>query len=459
MKKIIYLLLLLVVFVTLQVYSNNFYGEETIVVLLYLIITGFSISFKPDITNIFVPQNIAFIVFFARLYLIPCLAMFFGYNTLIGTSDYEISWIFKGYMISLVMYLAFIVGWDIKYVKMKDSIANDEIISESELNRKSIRIVSITFLVFGLISLILFFQDLDSYLLNIFSSHSQDIIEKEDSKLISLFANLAKFFLPISIFGFISLIDLENKSKLNQYILLIVFLIITIVFTLNTNRQSMVYPILALFAGFARHVKFKALPVIFVGIFALSYLFAFQNIRSSESFDFTDSMEETEDLISDIQVYAGGAHMIAPIFKSNDIKHTIFYSFFESVPILGKPLREKSGVEYYNKLFYDGADWRDQVFLTPAECYVNGRYPLVILFFLLIGYFYSYLNMKFIHTENSQFLYHATLFYFILLFNSSILLSFQVMGQFLFYNSLPALIILYMYNKATKTTNEQYSDS
>jgi len=444
MKKIFLFLFYFLFFIFLQVIKGSLYLEESIIVVVYLSINFFTRNFKLRFDNLFLPQNIAFIVFFIRLYFLPCLGLFFEYKIFTDTRNTESELIFNSYLITLLMYLAFVVGWELRYLKIKNN--------EKQLNYiddKKIINLSWLFLIFGLISIILYYGDFTSYITKIFIASLDDDLKVETSFL-GYFASLATYFLPFAIFGFISLIDLENKPIITRKIILTISIVLVLLSSLSKNRQAMVYPLLALFAGFSQHIKFKPIRTLSIGILFLYVLFVFGNIRGKEDLNVNSSLKNSKDVVNDIQVYAGGSQMIAPIFKLGEKKFTIFNSFISSCPILGTPFRDNSGVKLYNYLFYGYVGPNDQIFLTQAECYTNGGYILIMFFFLIVGYYYAYLNKLFIDNLDSQFLYRVCLFYLILLYNATILLSIQVMGQFLFYNAIPALILLFFYNKKFK---------
>lgn len=447
MKKVFIFISMFIFFIFLQVIKGEIYLEELIIVVIYLSINFFSKNFKLRSDNLFLPQNIAFLVFFIRLYFLPCLGLFFEYRIFSDTRNTESELIFNSYIITLLMYLAFVIGWEVRCFKFKNNEKQFHYI-----DIKKIKFLSWMFLFFGLTSLVLYYGDFTTYITKIFIASLDDDIKVETS-ILGYFANLATYFLPFAVFGFISLIDINNKSTIIKNVILIISIVLVLFFSLSKNRQAMVYPSLALFAGFSVFIQFKPLKTIFIGLIVLYSLFVFGNIRGKEEVNLDSSAKNTKEIVNDIQVYAGGSQMIAPVFKMEEKKFTIFSSFITSAPIIGIPFRENSGVKLYNYLFYGYIGPSDQIFLTQAECYTNGGYLLIIIFFLIVGYYYSYLNKLYINNVDSQFLYRVTLFYLVLLFNATILLSFQVMGQFLFFNAVPALIILIIYKENYKVIN------
>ena len=430
-------------FVFFQIISGHFLAIESGVVCFYLLVSNLSYhKFNINFKYLFAPQNFAFIIFFFRLYIIPCIAIFYGYPSVGGyNEDFTQETILQSYIILLFMYISFISGWTYFQLKPRNNVY------KYKINHKKIYIVSSIFLLFGIFSLIIYFRDINTYLSNIYLSETEEIVGFKN-KIIQLCSIWAKFFLPFAILGYLTLICFNNKNIVFKFCILFLSAILILFFSLNSNRQSMVYPLLTLFAAFTpKIIKIKPIPAILCGIICLYFLIAFADIRTSPNASTTAYSIQTQELAKTVELYAGGAHMITPVIENNEFKCTIINSFFHSLPAIGKLFRDHSGLTIYNQLYFGFSRRSDLVFHTQSECYMNGGYILVILFFILIGYFYAYLNHIYIHSMDSQLLFRAAIFYIAILFNSSILQSFQVMGQFLFYNAIPALIILFLYRK------------
>jgi len=119
MKKFIFFFFFLFLSIYLQIRSQEIHVTETIIIILYLIITLFADNFKLRFDNLFLPQNFIFIIFFIRLYLLPSFGFFFEYGIFSEGKNTEPEFIFGGYLISLLMYFAFVVGWEFYYYKSK----------------------------------------------------------------------------------------------------------------------------------------------------------------------------------------------------------------------------------------------------------------------------------------------------------------------------------------------------
>ncbi len=438
-------LILFFIFLLAQVISGKFHTGETVIVLLFLSLSALSKNFTFSTSNVFIPQNVVFAVFFIRLYIIPLTGIFWGYNHEIPLPPFSQSQLFLSYLIIILSYFSFLVGWESQYTLQGEFKTKIRTLSRPDLKK-----LMVFFLLFGSIPLFINFHSIREYLLQVFV-FSQDKSESMD-KWGNLLLIYSKYFFPFSIYCLASIIEFEKKDKIIINLVLSVLVILVLLFSLSSNRQSMVYPIIGLLAGFSGKIlRFRITPLIITAGLGIYMLFMFKEMRS---INITSPEIETigmKGTATTIQIYGGGPQIVAPAIDMKLKHNTIFSSFFSSVPVFGKPLRERSGVAVYNIALYAFSGVaEDQVFPTAAECFANGGLLLVIVFFILAGFAYAALNRLFLSNSASDVLYRGVLFYLALLLNSSFLLSFQVMGQFLFYNSVPALMIIIAYSIRSK---------
>ena len=100
-------------FVFFQIISGHFLAIESGGVCFSLLVSNLSYhKFNINFKYLFAPQNFAFIIFFFRLYIIPCIAIFYGYPSVGGyNEDFTQETILQSYIILLFMYISFISGW------------------------------------------------------------------------------------------------------------------------------------------------------------------------------------------------------------------------------------------------------------------------------------------------------------------------------------------------------------
>jgi hypothetical protein len=438
-QNVVYIILS-ILFLLAQVISWKFYAGETVIVLMFLLLSALSRNFTFSTTNIFIPQNIVFGVFFIRLYIIPLTGILWGYNHEIPLPPFSQSQLFLSYLIIVLSYFAFLIGWESQYsfnAGFKAKIHS--------LDRPDLKKLMFFFLLFGIIPLFVYFHSIREYLLQVF------VFNKDKSESMDKWGNLvliySKYFFPFSVYCFSSLIDFKKKNKIITNLILIGLLILILLFSLSSNRQSMVYPILGLLAGFSGKIlRFRFTPLILTAGLSLYLLFMFKEMRSISVASPEIETIGMKGVATTIQIYGGGPQIVAPALNMDLKQNTIYPSFFSSVPVFGKPLRERSGVSVYNVALYGFSGVaEDQVFPTAAESFANGGILLVIVFFIFAGFAFAALNRLFLSVSDSDVLYRGALFYLALLLNASFLLSFQVMGQFLFYNSIPAFMIITIY--------------
>ncbi len=455
MSKIIQFFGFLVTFILLQIIGDKFILTELVTVFLFLVIfLIFDIKF--DTKHIFAPVNLFLLIYFFRLYLLPISAIFYDYSHW-QYKRYDYDKVFLGHLITLASYLMLSIGWQIskgiEKRKRNESINTNKTWKKHYyyfLSKTKIKIIGWSFLIIGLISLYLYFGDLGTYLLNIFGSKVDEISEQnKGSQLLGVISSFTKYFLPFSIYCYYSLIDIRKKPVIKKVFIITVSVILMILFTLNSNRQSMVYPLFALIVTMVAERRVKILPTLIIFVIAFNFLFQFQYLRKQDGFSDKSNVDVgILEQVQNVQIYIGGSQMVTPIFDDLQPYHfTIFDSVLQNIPILGKPYRETSGVYYYNVLFYKSNVGFDQVYLTHAEAYKSGGIILLSVIFVLIGFFYQKMNSYYYKIFHSQFLYRAMFYYLFLLFNSLILLSFQVAGQYLVFNATSGFLVWCIYKK------------
>lgn len=435
------LALLFFLFLLLQLIAGRFLAGETIIVTAYLLINlpRWNFTFNPEV--LISPVNLAWLVFFVRLYIIPVTAIFWGYDMSRHATVYSETGLFASYLIILISFLAFLAGWEIQSRIIRPSSQRVH-----HLGKLKVFIISVFFMVSGIVAMLLYFPDLTSYLNNIYVETRMRIENEGINKYIKLFFILSKSIIPVALAGLLTLMSLEKRNKSARYLLISLFALLFIAFTWNENRQTMVYPLLALFAAISnKFIRFRIWPTLLFSMVLLYVLMSFIRVRTSKERSLADNRLETGTFIHMVQTYAGGPVQVAPVFLFKHPEWTIPASFFQSFPVLGAPFRNNSGLEQYNYKVYKRQGMQDMVFPVAAETYLNGGILLLVILLIITGYFYSLFNSRFEASQDADLLYRYALFYLILLYNATILQSYQVAGQFLFYYSLPPLIIMWVY--------------
>jgi oligosaccharide repeat unit polymerase len=350
----------------------------------------------------------------------------------------------EAYIITLLSFIFFIIGWGIN--KKRYVFKNLKEIKKSRLVR-----IAVVFFAIGIFSLYNSYDGFDEYLSSIYLT---DFINKSDSKktVFDLIVQLTRSFLPFSILIFSAILFSKGKKTKRKYLFLIPLIFLLVLSSLSSNRASMLYPILALFAGIVPfNFNFNPLRALFLISVLFIITISLENIRISKIRDVKYNLEDS--IVENVQVYFHGPQFVQPVLKEKIFTNFTFIpSLLESLPYFGLDYRNRSGSYMYNKMVYNYTGVRDQVMPTSSELYYNFGYFGLILGFLIIGYFYRYFQIFFQVIPSSFVLLRSIVFYLTLLFNATIFLSFSVFGQFVFYLSFIPLIIIFLLRKNYKIT-------
>jgi len=269
---------------------------------------------------------------------------------------------------------------------------------------------------------------------------------------------LFKYVIPF--FGIILGIYALEKIKTGIWgkaLIAFIFILLIVFLSLGPSRNNIVFPVLAFLAAVIPRyfrIRFRDFILGCIGFIVLAFFF--QNLRKRSNEAIMTELNTGEKFIEFIQVYFVAPHIMTPMFrieeKFNDVPFTIHSSFLETVPVLGAPFRDKSGSYYYNA-GYDREGARDQVFPTYGELVMNLGYIGMIIVFMLTGYFYRKIDIFFRRKTPGDPLFRAIIFYFTLLYNALIFLSYSVFGQFIFYNSVLVFFVMLLRDRPVHESN------
>jgi hypothetical protein len=175
------------------------------------------------------------------------------------------------------------------------------------------------------------------------------------------------------------------------------------------NRASVVYPAVAILAAFSLRARRIPIRTLLILAFAAAFLLpVFATYRSSGfavgevlgDEGVRDSLLQKTDLNSTLQVYGGAPQLNAYLLDGTGWGRTLYWgrtlvaSALYPVPILGKPFRESSGVVLFNRLVYANESL-DQVIPFTGELFLNFHILGVIGGFGLLGWAIAVLQNKF----------------------------------------------------------------
>ena len=400
-------------------------------------------SIRPDMRITLSPKTIVLMCFFFKLVVAPLSATVFGLSNgalLTLPETRELIW---ANIYNVFSFLAFCCGWS--YVSGK------ALVFVRPMSRKVIVTLSIVFSIFGLFSLI------GNYNFSVDYALVGNLSDNPNATVLEYLVKIAWFFIPYSIvLVFYEFTSSKAKLWLVSSILgLVLTSLFIIILTINPNRASMIYPLVALLATYSLHVKRISYKVLAVAAFVTFLaVFAFgeakkmamtSQVSQGSSHVDTQKVIDSVHWVEDIQLYFGGPQFVAFLFRSandHNIESTLVSSFMEPIPILGRTFRDTSGSCIYNYLIYGSDIARDQVFPTVGELYLNFGAIGMIIGYSLIGIGYKYLYMWFISAKRMNFIFTFSIFIIALYYNALIVLSFSVFSQFIFYNSLPCFLVI-----------------
>lgn len=404
-------------------------------------------STKIDKVNIVSPGNLMLFVFFMRLVISPLTIIFFGYQKWVlpfNPSSFEI---YKSYFIVFLAFYSVIIGWDLVSKKPIEIIPDEK----KKMFFRNNSIIAILLMVFMILIIFLVYGSFINYI-NSFYLEDYLFSFSNKNKLLLYLSIIIRYGVPF--FGIIFGIFILERINGDVYIKATIaglFLLLIVFLAFGPSRSNIVFPVLAFLAAvIPRYLKIKFLDFVLGCCAFIIIAFIFQNIRKRSNKEMLNQLNKTEKFVEFIQVYFNAPHIMTPALRikdeMNEVPFTLPASFLETIPVLGAPFRDRSGSYVYN-VAYGRAEGRDQVFPTSGEVYLNLGYSGVIIIFVLIGFFYRKIDMIFHCRTISDPVYRAIIFYLALLYNASIFLSFSVLGQFAFYNSLLIITIMFLRDK------------
>ncbi|NLA50436.1 MAG: O-antigen polysaccharide polymerase Wzy [Bacteroidales bacterium] len=404
-------------------------------------------SIHVDKVNIVCPKNLMLLIFFTRLVICPVSIMLFGYKTWVLPEFPTPYMIHKASVISDLAFLSFVTGWDF----LNEKRAKDFSAVNGKYKFRNNAVLALGLFVVLLFFIFFFYGSFRTYVQTLFLEDYLEIFEGKNR--IIIYANIMfKYVIPFLavILGIHSLEKIKTGIWVKAAVTLF-FILLIILLALGPSRNNIVFPVLAfLSAVIPRYLRIKFRDFILGCTVFLVLAFLFQNIRKRSNEDIISELNTGEKFIEFIQVYFVSPHIMTPMFlideKFDKVPFTLHSSFIETIPILGMPFREKSGSHYYNAGYgREGA--RDQVFPTYGEMAFNLGYVGLILSFILTGFIYRKIHIFFQRRTLDDPLFRSIVFYYALVFNSTIFLSYTVFAQFVFYNSVLLFIVMLFRDK------------
>lgn len=442
MNKFIFLLSIFILLLISQLYLENFFLIESLVILSYIFVLIFFRGFYFDSSFFFSLKNIVLFVYTIRLAVIPFFGMFLGYHSYFDSGNTSNnSNISLGYFVIFASFLGFCIGYHL-YKKSNKSDYYLKYLASINGNK----LISLLFILFGLTFILLSFRSFDEYIYQIF------VKEKDIQNIRNPFLNLglifSKVFIPFGLVLWLKEDKIHSVNSVRNIFIFLFYSLLIIFFSLGSNRQSMLYPVFALFATMCLKGYFKVnfLFLVIVSIPILYFVYLYSFYRSSNLTGNTDLDFDFNQLYNDIQIYSAGPSTFEPILLSiKENYFTFFVSFFQNLPLFKDIFSIETLQESYNFNIYKTYLVKDQVLYTYIELYYNGGVFLVFLSFVCLGFISKKLDLIIFASYSLPIFVLFSIYYLILLFNGFFILGISVVGQLFIYSSLPSIIILLLY--------------
>jgi hypothetical protein len=155
--------------------------------------------------------------------------------------------------------------------------------------------------------------------------------------------------------------------------------------TYEFNRATSVVPIVAMLAAYSARVRplpMRTLAAVALSLGALSVLSGTYRTGRATAEELAGSgsalreVFSLDDLHAQLQVYGNAPQFAGFLFERAEVSHerftpsVILGSLLSPVPILGKGLRDNSGVAIYNRFIYGESDIIDQIIPFQAEVFL-----------------------------------------------------------------------------------------
>lgn len=426
---------------------NVWHLNELFSILIFLTAYFLTPSIYVDKLNLVSPKNLMLLVFFVRLVICPVTIIFTGFQHWVLPFFPNNEELGKAYFITLLAFISFVIGWDLKREKGKLPADN----TSTRFKFRNNAIIAAALLAMLLFLIFFYYGSFDGYLKSLYLEDYYKYQENR-GKLLVYFSIMARYgisFLGI-IIGFYAIDRIQGGIWIKGLVAFFSIVLI-IILSLGPSRNNMVFPVLAFLAAvIPKYFRIRYRDFIFGTVAFILFAFFFQNYRKHSNDQIISQLNRADKFIEFVQVYFDAPQIMTPVFRLPENPEynvfTLHSSFLETIPVVGTPFREKSGSYIFN-VAYDRLTGRDQVFPTSAEIYFNLGWIGVIIVFMITGSLYRRINDFFVRFTGDDPLFRATIFYLTLVFNATIFYSYSVLGQLIFYNSVIVILIMVFRDK------------
>lgn len=369
-------------------------------------------------------------------------------------------------LIMLIEMISIFIAFIIYYIKIgkSDKIKKNNLLLNAYIVGK--KSIYITFIVIYVCLIILYPQLIKSYSFFIFSS---DMNEIESMGVINTIANMI-FTISKSAILFMVLNYYKNKydkNKPKEKIYFIKSLVISIIissFYIGSNRGYIVTNYIAtMLIVIYLYPRFKKTIIKLFAITGISIILILTNYRNFGNYGSENTIEslissvKSSNVASLLQMYAAGPRNVAIAIETKEYMlndkykpELLLNDVIYSIPKIGESTRNDSAVYYYNYTYYRNGIAQDQIMPLVGESYIALSFIGPLLIPMICCYSALYLSYK---AKQTHYIDIKYVYYIISIWlGLSSVLNFAILGQVMFYNCIPIIVLLILKNE--KFTNK-----
>ena len=338
------------------------------------------------------PVNIALVLMFLQLVVVPALIMLVGPESRVLTNLPGYGSMERALLLQVAAYAAFCVG--LSYAA-KPGGASAQAPAALQGAGPSGRVV-LLYLALGLMGMAAAFGS-PAQLLEYFLSEDEFPAET-DSSLLALAGTFLRPFLAIGLVAWWGRVVSRGNWRRSTLAAVVAAVLLTLAnMTFGFNRAAFMFPLISMLAVYSAKVRRVPFGLTAAGVaVALPLLLSLAALRSSrmvggkapEAFTAEAFLRDTSE---NLQAYAGGPQFLAlfadrigwgeKLYGGS----TLLSSAMSPVPILGKGFRGGSGPALYNEAIYGIAGIEDQILPCAIELFANFHLPGLVVGFVLFG--------------------------------------------------------------------------
>lgn len=348
------------------------------------------------------PANIAQLLFFNQLVLMPLVDVYFGFDQ--GTLPYlpAETAINQALLYNTLAFLCFAIGYQYWVTRLRrKAVTTVPYTGHSLMSVRRIYLIASVFGVLGFFGFIFFFGSFSGYL----SYLSTPIVEETGStsltRALSIILRPCLGFTGVILWSsWISSGDRYARTPIRCVLVSLSLLGFLMATNLSFNRGGIIAPAVAFLAVFSSRVR--RIPMSLIVSFAVPVgflVFLFGTYRGHlrqypglpRQNQTISSLTAQTNLKFEVELYGAAPQFLGYLLEASDYSvdstwgYSVLSSVLSPVPVLGKPFRADSTGARYNLLIYGSTISSDQIVPFVGELFWSYHAGGVILGFFVLG--------------------------------------------------------------------------